>query len=97
MPWKETTMLEQKLEFINEWQVGNFTLPELYREFEISRPATYKYIKRYQLEGVEGLFEKNRKPLSHPRKTSSRIEKTIVLYRKKHPRWGGGKNMETLA
>ncbi len=68
MPWKETTMLEQKLEFINEWRAGNFTLSELCREFEISRPTAYKYIKRYQQEGVKGLFEKNRKPLSHPGK-----------------------------
>ncbi len=78
MPWKETTMLEQKLEFVTEWRAGNFTLSELCREFEISRPTAYKYIKRYQQEGVEGLFEKNRKPLSHPRKTPSHIEKAII-------------------
>ncbi|PID56376.1 hypothetical protein CSB45_11880 [candidate division KSB3 bacterium] len=80
MPWKETTMLEQKLEFINEWRAGNFTLSERCREFAISRPTAYKDIKRYQQEGVEGLFETKRKPLSHPRKTPSHRESVILCF-----------------
>ncbi len=96
MPWKETTMLEEKLEFINEWRAGNFNLSELCREFGISRPTAYKYIKRYQQEGIEGPFEKNRKPLSHPRKTPSHIEKAIVSHRKRHPCWGGEKIWKLL-
>ncbi len=42
MPWRETTMLDQKLEFVTEWRAGNFTLSELCREFKISRPTAYK-------------------------------------------------------
>ncbi len=41
MPWRETTMLKQKLEFFNEWRAGNFSLSDLCREFEISRPTAY--------------------------------------------------------
>jgi hypothetical protein len=34
MPWMDTTMMEQNLEFINEWRSGNFALAELCRQFE---------------------------------------------------------------
>lgn len=75
MPWKETTMMEQKLEFINEWRSGNFNLSDLCRQFGISRPTAYKYLERYEKEGLEGLKEKGRTPHSHPRQTGEAIEK----------------------
>ena len=55
MTWKETTKMEQKIEFITEWRSGNYTITELCRQFEISRPTAYKYIDRYKKEGLEGL------------------------------------------
>jgi transposase InsO family protein len=96
MPWKDTTMMEQKLEFINEWRSGNFTLSELCRQFEISRPTAYKFIKRYEEEGVSGLEEKQRSPHGHPHRTSEEIEERILKLRKKHPRWGGEKIWKLL-
>ena len=37
MPWKETTTMEQKIEFICEWRTGKYTITELSKSFEISR------------------------------------------------------------
>ena len=96
MPWKETTMMDEKLEFINEWKSGNFSFSELCREFDISRPTGYKYIKRFQEHGFDGLFEQSRRPRGHPRQTPSQIEDRIVDLRKKHPRWGGEKIWKLL-
>lgn len=28
MPWKETTTMEQKIEFICEWRTGKYTITE---------------------------------------------------------------------
>ncbi|WP_419174389.1 helix-turn-helix domain-containing protein [Desulfosediminicola sp.] len=66
MPWKETTMMDEKLEFINEWKSGNFSFSELCREFDITRPTGYKYIKRFQERGFDGLLEQSRRPRGHP-------------------------------
>jgi uncharacterized membrane protein len=55
MPWKETTIMEQKIEFICEWRTGKYTITELCRSFEISRPTAYKIIARFENEGYEGL------------------------------------------
>ncbi len=88
MPWKETTVMEQKLEFINEWRSGNFNFSQLCREFGISRPTGYKYIKRYKDLGIEGLKELGSRPQSNPLQTSEQIEKAIAKHRKAHLRWG---------
>ncbi len=91
MPWRETTKMEQKIEFINEWISGQFTITELCNHFDISRPTAYKWIKRFEEKGLAGLEELERKPHTHPNKTAPEIEKRIVFYRKKYPRWGGEK------
>jgi histone acetyltransferase (RNA polymerase elongator complex component) len=49
MPWKESTIMEQKIEFICEWRSGNYTITELCRSFEISRPTAYKIIAETML------------------------------------------------
>jgi len=67
MPWKETTIMEQKIEFICEWRTGKHTITELCKSFEISRPTAYKIIARFEQEGYEGLRELSRKPKGiHP-------------------------------
>lgn len=96
MAWRETTKMEQKLEFINEWRSGAYSLTELCREFNISRPTAYKFIKRFQEEGVDGLYEKSRAHVHHPAKTTPEIEAAIVRLRKKHSRWGGEKIWKVL-
>ena len=55
MPWKDTTIMEQKIEFICEWRTGKYTITELCRSFGISRPTAYKIIARFEKKGYEGL------------------------------------------
>ncbi len=53
MPWKETTTMEQKIEFICEWRTGKYTITELCKNFEISRPTAYKLINRFENQGTK--------------------------------------------
>lgn len=96
MAWKDTTIMEQKIEFINEWRSGQYSIIDLCKQFEISRPTAYKWIKRFQDSGLPGLAEKARCPCNHPNKTPAAIEEQIVFYRKRHPRWGGEKIWKLL-
>lgn len=96
MAWRETTKMEQKIAFINEWISGNFTLTELCDHYDISRPTCYKWITRLEEKGIKGLEEIGRKPNSHSRKTPFEIEERTVFYRKKHKRWGGEKIWKVL-
>jgi transposase InsO family protein len=91
MPWKETTTMDQKIEFICEWRTGKYTITELCKVFEISRPTAYKLIHRLETYGIEGLMEKNRSPKNHPNKTKECIEQKIVDLKEQHKLWGAKK------
>ena len=91
MPWKETTTMEQKVEFISEWLTQKHTVTELCRAFEISRPTAYKLIYRYEQMGIKGLLDQARSPINHPNRTDLNVEKKIISLKGKHPRWGAKK------
>ena len=91
MPWKETTAMEQKIEFICEWRTGKYSLTELSKNFEISRPTAYKLIDRFAKQGYEGLKKQSRKPGKHPNETPEEIIKCILKLKEKYSRWGAKK------
>ena len=62
MPWKETRAMDQRVQFIGDWQKGTFKKVELCRVYGISRVTADKWIERYEAEGVEGLKERSRRP-----------------------------------
>ena len=87
MPWKETTTMEQKVEFICEWLTQKYTITELCRVFEISRPTAYKMISRYENLGIEGLKEKRKSHLNQPDRTEETVEKNILELKGKYAIW----------
>lgn len=91
MPWKETTTMEQKVEFICEWISEKYTISELCRFFGISRPTAYNLISRYEENGIKGLLEHSKAPINHPNRTKEEIEKEIQLFKGKHDKWGAKK------
>ncbi len=92
MPWKETTIMEQKIEFICEWRTGKYSITELCRSFEISRPTAYKIITRFENEGYEGLRELSRKPCGmHPNATDQKVVEGILKLKERHKLWGAKK------
>jgi transposase len=96
MPWKETTKMEQKIEFICEWRTGKYTITELCKSFEISRPTAYKIINRFETMGYDGLLEKHRTPKSHPKETDQKVVEGIIKLKEKHRLWGAKKIRKLL-
>lgn len=91
MPWKETTTMEQKVEFICEWLSEKYTITELCKRFGISRPSGYRLIGRYEKHGIEGLLEQSRAPINHPNRTKKEVEKQILSLKEKYSKWGAKK------
>jgi len=91
MPWKESTAVSERVEFINEayQRDGNFS--ELCDRYGISRTTGYKWLKRYSESGLEGLQERSRRPHHSPNRTSPENEEAILRIRQHHPSWGGVK------
>ena len=96
MPWKETTTMEQKIEFICEWRTGKFTITELCKRFAISRPTAYKLIDRFEKQGYEGLKQCSRAPGKHPNETNEKIVDEILNLKAKYHRWGAKKIRKLL-
>ena len=97
MPWKETTKMEEREEFIVLWKSGKYSITNLAEMFNISRPTAYKYVERFKDFGMQGLLDMTRGPKFPHNKTPNDIEKKIIKLREKHKRWGGKKLQVLLA
>jgi transposase InsO family protein len=92
MPWKtEVTTMELKAEFVQMADQPDANMSKLCRRFDISRPTGYKWLRRYQQNGLEGLCERSRCPKTSPNKTPESIEELVVAARRRDPAWGGRK------
>src|SRR5262249_10553493 len=91
MPWKESRVMDQRARFIREWDSGQRSVSELCDEYGISRTVGYKWIRRFQEDGVEGLRDRSRRPRASPQATPPEMIEHIVAVRMKHPTWGGRK------
>lgn len=91
MPWKETRTVDQRLQFLSSYQREEMSVTDLCHEYGISRPTAYKWIKRYDEVGPEGLLDLTRTPHSSPHATSAEIENEVLALRKRFPSWGARK------
>src|SRR5580658_7706422 len=55
MPWEKRTAMDQRKEFIEEYQLEQEALAELCRKYGVSRQTGYKWVKRFEAEGEAGL------------------------------------------
>lgn len=91
MPWKVSTAMSLKEEFVNNVLEGKQTFKSICVAFGISRTLGYKLLKKYEREGVKGLEARSKVPLLSPNKTAKIIEDSILEVRLTHPTWGARK------
>lgn len=48
----------------------------------VSRPCAYRWVKRYDEEGIDGLHDRSSRPHHCPHQTSVEVEEAIVLARR---------------
>src|SRR5215471_6637306 len=97
MAWKTMDVQEQRVRFVVAAARGEKSLTALCREFEISRPTGYLWLKRYQQTGVAGIAEKSRRPQRSPERTPLELEQRVIQVRKHYPDWGARKLQVVLA
>lgn len=91
MAWKEVVVLDQRKLFIKDVLTENYSISELCRYYEISRPTAYLWIKRYQEHGEIGLVDRDSIPYHQPLLTPNYVEDEIINLRSKRPQWGPNK------
>lgn len=96
MPWKETSVMDQRVRFIADWLSGDYSKSDLCAAYGISRPTGDKWIHRYAAQGPDGLTERPRAPRSHPNATPEELRAMIIETKLAHQRFGPKKVMDWL-
>lgn len=96
MPWQARSRMDERVQFITDYQRQLFTMTALCDRYGISRKTGYKLLARYDAEGAAGLAERSSRPGHSPHTTAARVVHAIVALRKRYPTWGGKKIVEVL-
>jgi len=97
MPWQETLLMDQRVQFTADYQRGVFDLSDLARRYGISRKTAYKWIDRYEAEGPPGLLDRSRRPAHCPHATPAPVADALLDLRRRHPTWGAKKLLKVLS
>src|SRR5271170_4342789 len=95
MPWKESSVMDERLRFVIRLKDGE-SMAGLCREFGISRKTGYKIVDRYEECGLEGLTDRARRPHRYANQLPEQIEAAIVAAKREKPNWGARKIRERL-
>src|SRR6476660_7670048 len=88
MPWKTSSVMEEKLRFVFEYEQGHRSMTEQCAQYEISRETGYVWLRRYRAMGLGGLVERSRAALRHQNQTPAEIEEMVLELREAHMNWG---------
>ena len=96
MPWRERLPMDERVQFISDYQRQLFTMTEICDRYGVSRKTGYKWIARYAADGAAGLAVRSSRPQHSPQATASPVVTAIVALRKRYPSWGGKKILAVL-
>jgi putative transposase len=86
MPWTETGLLEERLQFVRDALSDRFTLSKRCARYGVSRRIGEKRLARYEAQGRPGLQDRNRAPHQYPHRISKAVEDLLLKERRARPR-----------
>lgn len=95
MPWKECSVMEERLRFVARILEGE-SMTDVCREFGISRKTGYKLMERYREDGPVALSDRSRRPVRYANQLPAQVERLIVEVKREKPHWGARKIREIL-
>jgi len=82
---------------VSDYLSGDVSIAEVARRRGVSRKTVHKWLGRYELESVAGLWDQSRAPHAHPNAVSPELERVILEWKKKYSLWGAPKIHSKLA
>ena len=82
MPWKESRILDQRLQFLSSYQKEEMSVADLCRAYGSSRPTAYRWINRYNEAGPGRTRGSKHSP-------AQLFTRDAGAYRKRHSRASG--------
>jgi transposase InsO family protein len=95
MPWRESSVMEERLRFIARLLDGE-AMTDVCQDFGISRKTGYKIYNRYKESGLAALSDRSRRPVRYANQLPPQIESLIVRLKREKPHWGARKIRELL-
>jgi len=77
MPWKASSVMEERLRFVARLLDGE-AMTDVCREFGISRKTGYKIFDRYKEHGLEALSDRSRRPVRYANQLPQQLETLIT-------------------
>ena len=88
MGWKETCTVEERMRFMVAAEKEEESFAAICRRFGVSRRTGYKWLARFEEEGVAGLLDRSRAPRHHPQTIAPNLAERCLEVRRAHPTWG---------
>src|SRR5271163_188391 len=96
MPFKESSVMDERMRFILEQEGGLDTMTDLCEAYSIARETGYYWLRRYREGGVAALEDRRRAPRQHPNQTPEKIQEAVLALRRAHMSWGPRKLKRVL-
>ncbi len=91
MPWLETNVHEQRLQFVMAARAPGAGLSEVCRQFGVSRTTGYRWLRRYQAtQTLASVVAHSRRPQHSPQRTEAAVVARVVALRQTYG-WAGRK------
>ena len=88
VPWREISKVELRKDFAEAVLVDGVPMADACRLHGISRPTGYKWLRRYEAQGMHGLQDRSRAPKNIANRTPEDVEAAVVQLRQRYPSFG---------
>ena len=85
MPWRESSPMTERLEFIKACSNRNEYILDVCDRFGISEKTGQKWLKRFREGGVEALEDRSHAPLNHAGRITPEVATRIFDLKRKYP------------
>ncbi len=96
MPWSVSTPMSERQQFVEDAQRGLYSMVDLCARYHISRRVGYKWLARYEVEGLAGLTDRSRRPRACAHQVDAAVTALLITTRRAHPTWGPRKLLAYL-
>jgi transposase InsO family protein len=96
MPWKASSVMDERMRFVLEHEAEQYSMSELCRMYGVSRETGYYWLRRYRQGGPEALRDRSRSAKQHANQIAEETVEAVLRLRRKHMRWGPRKLKRVL-
>lgn len=79
MPWKECSVMDERVRFVGRLLDGE-AMSDVCRAFGISRKSGYKIWDRYRQEGLDALTDRSRRQVRYANQLPDQIDAAVEFH-----------------